>query len=239
MNGTGHRNVRSTRTHNRRALLALTLATVLCAGASPTFAQQDIDKINGSISAEAGQRYGDLETVNGSIRFEDGASADEASTVNGSIKAGNDVSVRSVETVNGGIRFGSNAKVGSIEAVNGSIALDRGSAVRGDVSNVNGGIDLVATEVGGDVETTMGDITVGADSHVKGGIRVEKPNNFGFNWNGGRREPPHVVIGPNAVVDGPLVFEHEVVLHVHDSARIGKVTGATARRYSGATPPAN
>ncbi len=230
---------RITRTHNRRAVLALALATVLCAGAaSPAFAQQDIDKVNGSITAEAGQRYGDLETVNGSIRLEDGATVDEASTVNGAIEGGDNVTARSVETVNGAIKFGRKAKIdGSVETVNGGVFLDRGSVVRDGVSNVNGGIGLVGTVVGGDIETVMADITVGADSHVKGRIHVEKPNNHGFNWSSRHREPPRIVIGPNAVVDGPLVFEREVELYVHDSARIGKVTGATAQRYSGATPP--
>ena len=236
MNRTG---TRSTRTHNRRAVLALALATVLCAGAAgPAFAQQDVDKVNGSITAEAGQRYGDLETVNGSIRLEDGATVDEASTVNGAIEGGDNVTARSVETVNGAIKFGRKAKIdGSVETVNGGVFLDRGSVVRDGVSNVNGGIGLVGTVVGGDIETVMADITVGADSHVKGRIHVEKPNNHGFNWSLRHREPPRIVIGPNAVVDGPLVFEREVELYVHDSARIGKVTGATAQRYSGATPP--
>ncbi|MGV8923816.1 MAG: hypothetical protein ACOH1L_10805, partial [Thermomonas sp.] len=31
---------------------------------------QDIDKVNSSITAEAGQAYGDLSTVNGSIKIE-------------------------------------------------------------------------------------------------------------------------------------------------------------------------
>ena len=37
--------------------------------------------------------------------------------------------------------------------------------------------------------------------------------------------------------DSPLVFEREVKLYVHASARIGSVTGATAQRYDGANPP--
>jgi DUF4097 and DUF4098 domain-containing protein YvlB len=228
----------STRTHNRRAMLALVLATVLCAGASPAFAQQDIDKVNGSITAEAGQRYGDLQTVNGSIRIEDGATVDEASTVNGTIEGGDNVTTRSLDTVNGAIKFGKKAKVsGSVESVNGGLFFDRGSVVRDGLTNVNGGIGVVGTEVGGDIETVMGDITVGADSHVKGRIHVEKPNNHGFNWSMRHRDPPRIVIGPNAVVDGPLVFDRDVVLYVHSSARIGQVTGATAQRYSTATPP--
>jgi predicted acyltransferase (DUF342 family) len=228
----------STRTQNRRAMLALVLATVLCAGASPAFAQQDIDKVNGSITAESGQRYGDLETVNGSIRLEDGATVDEASTVNGTIEGGDNVTTRSLDTVNGAIKFGKKAKVsGSVESDNGGLFFDRGSVVRDGLTNVNGGIGVVGTEVGGDIETVMGDITVGADSHVKGRIHVEKPTNHGFNWSMRHRDPPRIVIGPNAVVDGPLVFDRDVVLYVHSSARIGQVTGATAQRYSTATPP--
>ena len=46
-----------------------------------------------------------------------------------------------------------------------------------------------------------------------------------------------VVIGPNAVVDGPLVFEREVKLYVHGSARTGKITGASAIRFDTPTPP--
>jgi len=62
---------------------------------------------------------------------------------------------------------------------------------------------------------------------VRGGLKVNKPTS---NWMpirfGGNRKP-RIVVGPNAVVDGDLVFEREVTLYVHASARIGKVTGAT------------
>ena len=97
-------------------------------------------------------------------------------------------------------------------------------------------IGLVGTAVEGRIETVNGDVTVGADSRVARGIRIEKPKgNFGLNF--GKHKIPRVVIGPNAVVDGPLVFEREVKLYVHASARIGSVGGATAVRYDGATPP--
>jgi len=45
------------------------------------------------------------------------------------------------------------------------------------------------------------------------------------------------VIGPNAKVDGALVFEHEVSLYVHETATTGPITGATATRYSGDRAP--
>ena len=94
----------------------------------------------------------------------------------------------------------------------------------------------VDTDLDGSIETVNGDVTVGVGSHVKGGIRVEKPTG---NWGPrmGKPKVPRIVIGPNAVVEGSLVFEREVTLHVHQSARIGKVSGASVRPYTTATPP--
>ena len=185
---------------NRTLLFTVLLATAGVAQAHDEQRIRDIDKVNGSITAEAGQFYGDLSTVNGGIDLQRGAKVED------------------VETVNGGIFF------------------DRGSNVRRGVSTVNGGIGLVDTDLGGGIETVNGDITVGVGSHVKGGIRVEKPTgNWGLRM--GKPKVPRIVIGPNAVVEGNLVFEREVTLHVHQSARIGNVSGATAQRYSTATPP--
>ena len=196
---------------------------------------RDIDKVNGSITASAGEAYGDLSTVNGGIDLETGARVGDVETVNGGIEAADDVGARSVSTVNGAIRFGKQARIdGDVETVNGGIFIDRGGNVRDDVSTVNGAIGLVDTDLGGGIETVNGDVTVGVGSHVKGGIHVEKPGRNGMQW--GKQRIPRIVIGPNAVVDGPLVFEREVRLHVHASARIGPVTGATAQRY--ATPRA-
>jgi hypothetical protein len=219
--------------HRTALFLALALAS-----ATP-FAQESvrhIDKINGRIVAEAGQQYGNLDTVNGSIELGNGVRAADVETVNGSIRGGNDVAAADVSTVNGSIHLGERARIGgSVETVNGSLFIGRGGDVRGGVSTVNGGIGLVDTDVSGDVGTVNGDITVGAGSHVRGGIKVEQP---GKTWlpRFGKPRVPRIVVGPNAVVDGPLVFEREVRLHVHASARIGPVTGATAQRY--ATPRA-
>jgi len=198
---------------------------------------RDIDKVNGSITASAGEAYGDLSTVNGGIDLERGARAGKVETVNGGIEAADDVGARSVSTVNGAIRFGKQARIdGDVETVNGGIFIDRGGNVRDDVSTVNGAIGLVDTDLGGGIETVNGDITVGVGSHVKGGIHVEKPSgNMGMQR--GRQRIPRIVIGPNAVVDGALVFERDVVLYVHDTARIGSVRGATPKSYNTATPP--
>lgn len=220
-------------------VMAGVLATSLAAFAGPQEAGRapSIDKVNGGITAEAGQRYGDLSTVNGGITLGRGTYSKDVETVNGGIDAADDVNSGDVSTVNGGIRFGRQARIdGKLETVNGGIFMDRGSQVRGDISTVNGGIGIVGTAVGGRIETVNGDISVGADSRVTGGIKVEKQHGSFGGWFG-KPKIPRIVIGPNAVVEGPLVFEREVKLYVHASARIGELRGATAVRYDGATPP--
>ncbi|MCA1715089.1 MAG: hypothetical protein LC715_08295 [Gammaproteobacteria bacterium] len=255
-----------------RARIALALGIAL--STSPAFADdrkttdqssvaqsgsvQNIDKVNGSITAAAGRQYGTLETVNGSIRIEAGARAGNAETVNGSvqlaehaqagsletvngsIKLADDARAGAVATVNGSVRLGRLVRIDTVETVNGSIFADRGSRIARNVETVNGAIGLVDSDIGGNIETVNGNITVGTGSHVRGGIKVEKPST---NWMpisfGKRRPPPRIIIGPAAVVEGPLVFEREVKLYVHNSARVGPVTGAVAVRYDGARAPQN
>ena len=216
-------------TRTRTALL-LTMALAT----TPALAQQDVSKVNGSVSADAGQAYGDLETVNGSVSIAAGATVEDASTVNGSITVGDKAQAASLETVNGAIRIGKDVQVRKdVETVNGSIFTDRGTTIGGNVDTVNGAIGLVGTQLAGGIETVNGDITVGIGSHVKGGIKVEKPR----GWSMKPRRDPRIIIGPNAVVEGPLVFERPVTLYVHTSARIGAVTGATAKPFSTDTAP--
>lgn len=216
----------------RHALL-LTLAL----SAAPAFAHDDdTSKVNGSIHAEAGRSYGNLDTVNGGIRIDAKATTGSAETVNGGIDVGDGARTGGLETVNGGIRLGRDVQVdGGLEAVNGDLFADRGSRIREDVENVNGGIGLVDADVGGSIHTVRGDITVGVGSHVKGGIRVEKPQGNSYSW--GKRRPPRIVIGPDAVVEGALVFEYPVVLYVHKTAKIGAVSGATAKTFDTPTAP--
>lgn len=221
--------------------IRLAVALSLALASSAAFAAgQDIDKVNGSITAEPGQSYGDLTTVNGSIRLDDDSQASDATTVNGSIRGSDGVKARDLTTVNGSVRLGTGARLsGGVTTVNGSIFIDRGGRVGQGVETVNGGIGLVQTEVGGNVETVTGDITVGVGSHVRGGIKVYKRNTNWLPVSFGKKRTPRIVIGPNATVDGALVFEREVHLYVHDSSRIGKVTGATPVRYSEPTSPQN
>ncbi len=215
-----------------RTILFLALAL----DAGHAFAAEDISKVNGGIRTESGQTYGDLETVNGSIRVATGAIADQVGTVNGGISIETRAATGSLETVNGGIKLDRDVTVnGGIQTVNGGIFVDRGGKVKDDVETVNGAIGLVGTRLGGGIATVNGDITVGIDSVVKGGIKVEKNK----SWLQIKpKRDPRIVIGPNAVVEGPLVFEREVKLYVHKTARIGAVTGATAQSFDTPTAPA-
>lgn len=200
---------------------------MLClALAAPAWAAEDVSKVNGSIEAKAGSPYGDLDTVNGAIHIDDSAQVGAASTVNGNIALGQGAHARSLETVNGSIRVEREAQVtGGVATVNGGVFVDRGSQIGGDVETVNGAIGLVDTRVAGHVRTVNGDITVGVGSHVRGGVTVERSNSW---FQAVPRRRLRVVIGPDAVVEGPLVFKREVDLLVHRSARLGPVTGAEA-----------
>lgn len=222
--------------HRHATALASIFALALVAGGA--HARQDIDKVNGSITVPAGEVRGSLDTVNGSIRVGDNAQAGAAQTVNGSVHVGDDGSAGSLETVNGSIRLGERTRIeGDVETVNGSIFAGRGSRIGGSVENVNGALGLVQTEVAGNVETVNGDVTIGVGSHVRGHLRVHKPS---ANWMPVRvrQRAQRIVIGPGAVVDGNLVFEREVQLYVHDTARVGDITGATAIPFSTPTAPA-
>lgn len=218
----------------RRTLLVLALAFAIPAVHAHEDETGDISKVNGGITAEAGHRYGDLDTVNGGISVRTGAVAGSVETVNGGVTLDDGAQVRSAETVNGGVRAGERVKVAQdAETVNGGIRFGFHSQVGGDVATVNGGITLKQTEVGGQVRTVSGDITIGARSRIRGGILVEKSHGISF----GKQRVPRVVIGPNAVVDGPVVFERKAELFVHPTAKIGPVTGVKAQPYTDSLPP--
>jgi hypothetical protein len=203
-------------------------------------AAPDVSKVNGSVDVTAGQPYGDVSTVNGSIRVEDNAVVGRAHTVNGGITLGAGASAQSLGTVNGSISVGTGAHVtGTLRTVNGKITLEPSADVSGHLSNVNGQIHLDAAHAGGGIETVSGDINIGARSRVEGGIWVKESCSNGIwgwlFWS--HCEPSDVVIGPDAIVQGTLRFEHEVKLYVSARARIGPVQGAKAIVYSGERPP--
>lgn len=210
-----------------------------CTGAVWADPAQDIGKVNGSIDVSAGQSAGNLSTINGAINVEDRAVIADASTVNGGITLGYGTAAQSLGTVNGSISVGAGGHVkGSVGTVNGSITLQRSAEVAGPLGNVNGRIFLDAAHVGGGIETVSGDIEIGARSKVEGGIHVTKSCTQGFwSWlSGGHCEPSTIVIGPDAVVQGTLRFDHEVKLYVSARALIGPVKGAKTIVYTGDRP---
>ena len=216
------------------ALPALAAATSI-AGARD---YGDVDKVNSAISIDANSTAGSLETVNGGVRVGSGSKVGSVESVNGGIHLGDGVQAESVDTVNGGVTLGAKAIVrGAVETVNGGVTLEDDADVGGKVSNVNGGIELSRAHIGGGIETVQGDVRIGGGSRVEGGILVEKPSSSWISWGSSNKQrPPRIVIEAGAVVEGSLRFEHEVELYVHESAKIGPVDGAEAKRYSGDAP---
>ncbi|WP_222565926.1 hypothetical protein [Novilysobacter antarcticus] len=223
---------------SRSLTIILSAGLAIVAGSAwplPASAAQDnISKVTGSIDVDAGAHVGNINTVNGSINIGANAEAGNVSTVNGSIKLADDVRAGQLSTVNGSIRAGRETRTRAASTVNGQIFMDRGSNVAGNISTVNGAIGLVGTRVEGGIEMVNGDLTVGANSHLIGGIHYDKP---GFQWFSLGNKAPRVVVGPGAQVEGDMVFKRDVELHVHETARIGKVTGATVKTWSGDRPP--
>jgi len=201
-----------------------------------------VTDVNGSIHIGANAVVDSVHDVNGSIHVDQGVTAQSLGTVNGSVHVGAGAHVDDdVRTVNGAISIDSGSQVGSVTAVNGSLTVT-GSHVNGEVRNVNGGTRLLASHIGGSVSSVNGSIEIGPDTHVDGGLYVRKSNNGNgswFNWWGlffSSRSPPRIVIGPGAVVSGPLVFEQEVKLYVSERASVGPIKGATAVKFSGPRP---
>jgi len=218
----------------RKLALAVTLTAVL-AGCGKMPGTGASARINGSIHVTAGSPAASAATVNGSIVADDDATLTTARTINGGISIGARTSAESLTTVNGAVKLGPGARVsGGITVVNGAITLADGAQVGGAIKNVNGAISLNAAQVSGGITTVDGNVTVSGASRVEGGITVKRPSGAFFHVSDA---VPRIVIGPGAVVDGTLRFEHQVVLYVSDSAKIGPVKGATPTPFSGPTPP--
>ncbi len=218
----------------QHTLILVTLAAALACGTAG--ADPGISKVMGSIEVSPGQHAGDVNTVNGSIRVGANAVVGKVDTVNGSVTLESHATAASLDTVNGSLKVETDARVaGPVTTVNGSLLIEDGADLGAALSNVNGGIRIGAAHLGGSIETTNGNITIGANAHIDGGIHMNADTSW---WHFFFFESlPRVVIGPGAVVRGPLHFERAVKLYVSDHASIGPVTGATAIRFAGANPP--
>ena len=109
----------------------LALALLAAVAALPAYAHgQDVSKVNGGITVEAGEQYGALDTVNGGINI--GANA----------------RVSSAETVNGGIEVGAGAQTGSLETVNGGIRMEENVTTSGGVAVAPSELERVTDHLG-------------------------------------------------------------------------------------------
>ncbi|MDF3983725.1 hypothetical protein P3W24_16805 [Luteibacter sp. PPL201] len=214
----------------RRTLMFLLVALAVSGTA---VAADDISKVNGTASVDAGGKAGEVHTVNGSVKIGDRAVVEKAGTVNGSVDMGAAATADSVKTVNGAVTLHRDARVNEdVETVNGRLALEPGADVKGHLSNVNGEMELDHAHVGGGIETVNADVTLTA-SRVEGGLTVKKPR---MNWHSNDDRRPKIVIGPHSVVQGTMTFERPVDLYVSSSATVGKIEGATPKSFSGDAP---
>lgn len=222
----------------RNYSLALLLTLAGCynmPGGDVTADANGANSVNGSIHVPAGTHSKNVGTVNGSIHVDENATVGSADTVNGSIALGAHASADELTTVNGSITLGDGGHVArDITTVNGAMKLGNGAEVGGAVANVNGRIALTGARVAGGLRTVSGDIEVLGGSHVEGGILVKHGGGGLFNFGSHK---PRIVIGPGAVVLGDLHFEREVDLYVSDQATTGPISGASAVRFTGPSPP--
>jgi DUF4097 and DUF4098 domain-containing protein YvlB len=221
-----------TRYYPLAALLALT-GCYNMPGGDVTADSSGANTVNGSIHVPAGTHSKSVGTVNGGIHVDENAVIATADTVNGSIALGAHAAADALTTVNGSITLGEGVHVArDVTTVNGSMTLKDGADVGGQIANVNGRIALNGAHVAGGLRTVDGDIDVLGGSHIEGGILVKHSGGF-FNFS---THKPRIVIGPGAVVQGELHFERAVDLYVSEQATTGPISGATAVRFSGASP---
>jgi DUF4097 and DUF4098 domain-containing protein YvlB len=193
-----------------------------CAGGPESMAGdgRDLSSVNKSVSASAGESYGD-------VRVGRGASATEAKTVNGSIRVEEEARLGNVSTVNGSVNIAEGVSIEhAASTVNGQIEMRRRSRVGGEVATVNGDIELAGTEVGGGLTTRNGDIDLTDGTRIRGDIHVKESKNWGWK----KADPVDVTICGTCVVDGDLRFERPVRLRVESGAKIGKVIGDEVTR---------
>jgi hypothetical protein len=195
---------------------------------------RDISKVNGGVELPANASAGDISTVNGGIRMGARSRAGEVENVNGGIELDEAVTVAGLSGVNGGITAGADLHVeGDVSTVNGGLQFGPGTEIGGNLSAVNGGIALDHAHIAGKVEFYNGELDTGRESRLDRGITVKKPQG---GWNAKRQTPPRIIVGPGSVVSGDIVLERETELFVHQSAKIGRVSGGTPKTYSGDQP---
>lgn len=218
-----------------RGAFSLAAAALLMFAGCGYSQRDESHKVNGSVHVVAGGAPVEAKTVNGGIDIDANASVTAAEAVNGGVHLGAHATANSLTTVNGPITLDAGARAtGTVKSVNGAFTLGEGTEVGGSLENVNGKIELHSANVAGGIQTINGSIDITGNSHVQRGILVHKSATDVVSFG---NDPPRIVIGPGATVDGELRFERVVQLYVSDRATIGPVVGATAIRFAGDAPP--
>jgi len=226
-----------------RTFLAASMALVLgaCSALTDSFTladgstyDDDISLVNGRIDIGADCRVnGEVGSVNGAIQVGNATRLGDISGVNGRIQLGEKVEVDGeIASVNGRIELGSGSRVsGEVESVNGRISAAEGVVIEGQLSSVNGRIEMRGARAASLVTNNSG-ILLDEGTVIAGALTVRKSQGISFSAG----SPPKIVIGRDVRIEGPLTFEREVELYVHESATVGEISGAEAVSYSGEAP---
>ncbi|HMA98070.1 MAG TPA: hypothetical protein VKO38_01300 [Wenzhouxiangella sp.] len=186
----------------------------------------DVSNVNGRIKIGERAQVGSITNVNGQIIIGAGTEAADTESVNGSVSLGPGARVRGgVSAVNGSVEMAEQSIVeDDVQTVNGRISLKTGARVDGKVANIRGKIELDGASVQS-IETQAGSIDLLENSSVAGKLWVKEAKN-------GDNDIPRIVIGPGVQVGGPLQFDREVELLIHDDAEVGEIIGAEAKCFS-------
>ncbi len=196
----------------------------------------DIDTGSGRVELGRNARAGRIDTGSGRVRLDDGAHSERIDTGSGGVEGGARVVVDGkIDTGSGSVELGEGSRVaGNIDTGSGGVVLSA-SEVAGYIDTGSGRIYLTDSNILGEVRTRSGEVRLEGSTHVHGDLLVRTNRCWGLCWNNNPK-PARVIIGANARVDGRIKFEHPGELWVHQQARIGKVEGVEAQRFTGERP---
>lgn len=185
-----------------------------------------ISSVNGSVQVGVASIVdGDISTVNGSVSTSERSQTGNIETVNGKLGIGPESITGDLMTFNGAIEVAERVIVeGDIQAVNGRVTIGQGTQVSGEVSAINEQLLIRGAEVAS-LNNVRGGMILESGTVVNGELRIRKPRR-------GNPDPVTVEIHANVRVAGPLVFERETTLRVHEGAEIGKVEGAEPEYFN-------
>lgn len=196
---------------------------------------RNIDTGSGSVELAAGASSGRIDTGSGSVRLGADAQSGAIDTGSGSVQGADRVTIDGdVDTGSGSIELGAGSSVrGKIDSGSGSVDFN-GVTVEGPIDTGSGDISLVDCQLRDDLRTTRGEVKLEGSTRVDGDLIIRKSKCWGICW--GDDQPTRVIIGAGASVAGEIRSERETELWVHETARIGKVSGAEVKRFSGERP---